>query len=81
MIDRFTRQQSYLLTGIEFFEAALKLQFGTFYPLVPVEVHSMEKNPRTFSSNTLIYLQLKKEQSEHLGWHAQIMTNSDILEC
>ncbi len=41
----------------------------TFKPLIPIEVHYIEKNPGMFSSKSLISFQLKKERHEHRGWH------------
>jgi len=37
--------------------------------LVSIEVHYMEKNPRLFSSKTLISFRLKTEWHGYLGWH------------
>ncbi len=44
-------------------------EIWTFNPLIPIEVHYMEKNPGKFSSKTFISFQLKKERHEHFDWH------------
>ncbi len=49
--------------------SCIETAIWTFNPLVPIEIHYMEKNPGMFSSENLISFRLKKERHERLGWH------------
>ncbi len=51
----------------------------TFNPLCPIEVHSMEKNPRMFSSKSLISVWLKKERHDNLEWHGIEMIRKCLI--